>query len=193
MVSGSRAMSKPSLFLVPDPLSAGEGTAALPTVPDLAGLFRDHAGFVAALGTKLLGREAEVDDLVQDVFIRAMRGLKNLRDPGAVRGWLAAIAVRQASGRLARRRLLRVLGLDTAHDYEWIADESLDEQDRAALVDVYRALDNLPPRLRIPWVLRFAQGEQLDTIASLCGCSRATVKRRLEAAQTQLEGYLIHE
>ena len=186
-------MSKPSLFLVQDPLTPGAGTSALPTRLDLAILFRDHAGFVAALGTKLLGREAEVDDLVQDVFIRAMRGLKNLRDPGAVRGWLAAIAVRQASSRLGRRRLLRALGLDSPQDYEWIADESLDEQDRAALVDVYRALDNLPPRLRIPWVLRFGQGEQLDAIATLCGCSRATVKRRLDAAQAQLEGLLVHD
>lgn len=186
-------MTKPSLFVVQGPMTAGADVAAIAAPPDLAALFREHSGYVAALGTKLLGRESEVDDLVQDVFVRAMRGLKNLRDPGAVRGWLAAIAVRQAFGRLARRRVRRALGLDAPPDYEWIADEGLDDQDRAALVDTYRALDALPPTLRVPWVLRFGEGEQIDSIAALCGCSRATVKRRIDAAQAALERELKHD
>jgi RNA polymerase sigma-70 factor (ECF subfamily) len=184
MTQGKRTLHLVHSQPAPDAL---QEPPSLAQKPDLASLFREHSRYVAALGTRLLGRENEVDDLVQDVFIRAMRALPQLRDPAAARGWLAAIAVRQAYTRLARRRVLRTLGLDRDYDYEWIAEDTLDERDRAALVDVYRALDGLDPSLRVPWVLRYGQGEQIDGIAELCGCSRATVKRRIEAAQAVLD------
>ncbi len=48
---------------------------------------------------RLLGRDDQIDDVVQDMFMVAMRNLHRLRDPGALKGWLATITVR-FSGRL---------------------------------------------------------------------------------------------
>ena len=45
----------------------------------------------------------EVDDLVQDVFVEVLRGLKRLREPAAFKGWLAQITVRTATRRLRQR------------------------------------------------------------------------------------------
>src|SRR5215470_14551684 len=70
--------------------------AAKPTLepPGLADLFRRYARYVATIGLRLLGRDDELDDLVQDVFIEAHRGLHGLRTPDAIKGWLARITVR---------------------------------------------------------------------------------------------------
>ena len=53
--------------------------------PALAELFRRYARYVATIGFKLLGRDDELDDLVQDVFIEAHRGLHQLRDLDAAK------------------------------------------------------------------------------------------------------------
>jgi RNA polymerase sigma-70 factor (ECF subfamily) len=51
---------------------------------------------------------------------------------------------------------------------------------------IYRLLDELPANERLAWTLRHIEGEQVEAVASLCGCSLATAKRRIAAAQTFL-------
>src|SRR5262245_54521096 len=69
-------------------------------------VFRLHAPYVGALVLKLIGRAGYVDDVVQDVFIQAHRGLGKLRDPELVRPWLRRIAVRRARRWLRKRWVL---------------------------------------------------------------------------------------
>src|SRR6187431_1395413 len=77
---------------------------------DLDGLYRRYAPYVAAVAHRLLGRDDEVEDTVQEVFVAAIRGLAQLREPAAVKGWLARVCVRNAHRRLRRRRVLALVG-----------------------------------------------------------------------------------
>ena len=88
--------------------------------PDAA--FRRYAPYVAAVAHRLLGRDDDVDDTVQEVFIAAVRGMHQLRDEGALKGWLARVAVRVARRKLKTRKLRRFFGLDEAPTYETVAD-----------------------------------------------------------------------
>jgi RNA polymerase sigma-70 factor (ECF subfamily) len=45
----------------------------------------------------------------------------------------------------------------------------------------------VPPRDRIAWTLRYIEGQQLEEVAGICGCSLATAKRRISAAQERIE------
>jgi RNA polymerase sigma-70 factor (ECF subfamily) len=157
---------------------------------DLDALFERFAPYVASIGKRLLGREDEVDDLVQEVFLSAVRGIHGLRDPDAAKAWLATVAVRNAHRRLRRRRVLRWLGLADEVSPDDLVDESVSPERRAKLVRVYALLDRLPPDQRIAWILRHVEGERLDVVARLCGCSLATAKRRITAAHEFLEGSL---
>jgi RNA polymerase sigma-70 factor (ECF subfamily) len=51
---------------------------------------------------------------------------------------------------------------------------------------VYRALDRLGTAERLAWTLRHVEGERLDAVAQLCGCSLATAKRRIAAANAHV-------
>ena len=157
---------------------------------DLDALFERFAPYVASIGKRLLGREDEVDDLVQEVFLSAVRGIHGLRDPDAAKAWLATVAVRNAHRRLRRRRVLRWLGLADEVSPDDLVDESVSPERRAKLVRVYALLDRLPPDQRVAWILRHVEGERLDVVARLCGCSLATAKRRITAAHEFLEGSL---
>ncbi len=166
-----------------------EAVAAAPSFDDL---FRRYAPYVAAIGLRLLGRPDETDDLVQDVFLAVHRGLDRLRDPRTIRGWLATIAVRMAGRRLRRRRLRRWVGLDAHAEYGAVLRTEAQQEDRALVASVYRALDLLPAAARIAWCLRYMEGEPLSGVAALAGCSLATAKRRIAAAQAALEEALSH-
>ncbi len=79
-------------------------------------IFQRYVGEVGDLATRLLGRVADADDVVQDTFVDGLAGLETLRDPRALRSWLLGIAVRRVQRRHRRRALLRRLGLDRGLD-----------------------------------------------------------------------------
>jgi RNA polymerase sigma-70 factor (ECF subfamily) len=154
---------------------------------DLDTLFRRYAPYVAAVAHRLLGRDDDVDDTVQEVFLAAVRGLKAVRDPQAIKGWLACIAVRSARKRLRTRRMRTFLGLDDPAAYGSVVDPAASPEQRALLARVYRVLDGLPVNDRIAWTLRHVEGEPLESVATLSGCSLATAKRRIAAAMRTIE------
>jgi RNA polymerase sigma-70 factor, ECF subfamily len=153
---------------------------------DLESAFRRFSGYVATIGLRMLGRREDVDDLVQDVFVAAAKGLAHVRDPRATRAWLATVAVRTARTKLHHRRLKRLLSLDEKPDYYDIADERASPETRVLLAKVYAILDRLPVDQRLAWTLRCIEGEQLDRVALLCHCSLATAKRRIERAEAAI-------
>ena len=154
---------------------------------DFDRVFREHAAYVAAIGLKIMGRDDDLDDLVQEVFIEAHRGLRRLRDPRSIKSWLARITVRRTIRKLRRTRALMLFGLDAPSDYAEIADASATPDERAQVALAYRALQRLPAAERAVWVLRHVEGESLDAIAQMCACSKSTVQRRLRLAQKTLE------
>lgn len=151
-------------------------------------LFRRHSPMASALALRLMGRDADLDDLVQDSFVAALRGLDGLREPQAFAGWLAAIVVQTAHKLLRRRRLSRRLGL---YRPDPIDADALIARDAPAdavveLRALYGLLEELPPKIRVPLVLRRVEGHSLDEVADLMGCSLATVKRAIAEGERQL-------
>jgi RNA polymerase sigma-70 factor (ECF subfamily) len=154
---------------------------------DADAIFRRYARYVASIALRLSGRDDEVDDTVQEVFLQALRGLHEIRGEEATRGWLRLVTVRIVRRRLRRRRLLRFVGLDESPSFEDVPTRGASSEDLVVLRRVYTVLDSLPADLRIAWLLRHGEEERLEDIASACECSLATVKRRIGAAQEQLE------
>jgi len=67
-------------------------------------------------------------------------------------------------------------------------DASPEQRAELALID--RALRRLPLKLHTPWILRHVIGDSLDDIAVACGCSLATVKRRIGDAEARVRRHL---
>ena len=164
----------------------GTSQPAVLVSDDFDQVFRRFAPYVAAIGLKLLGRDDDLDDLVQDVFLEAHRGLARIRDPGALKSWLATIAVRRASRRLRRQKLWTWIQPSAPLDHGDIVDPAATPEERAHVAMTYRWRDKLPTGQRVVWVLHHVEGESLDVIARLCACSKSTVQRRLRAAGNTL-------
>jgi RNA polymerase sigma-70 factor (ECF subfamily) len=176
------------------PISAGDAER-VPRTLSLDEAYRRFAPYVAAIGVRILGRSDELDDLVQDVFVEATRGIAGLSSPEALKPWIARITVRTAVRRLRRARFFRAvhLQIDDAQDYESLASSDATPEQRALIARVYRALDQLAANDRAAWVVRYVQGETLEQGAELCACSLSTYQRRLRRASELLDKRLPHE
>src|SRR5262249_48493994 len=138
-------MSRPVLHLVgsrtggaPEPEVEASGPPSL----ELRDVFRAHSAYVATLAFRLLGRDDEVDDVVQDVFLSALSGMQRLRSAGAVRSWLSTVTARKVARRIRGRRLRAVFfGASSEVDYEDVASTDADPEQRAQVARLYAALD----------------------------------------------------
>jgi RNA polymerase sigma-70 factor (ECF subfamily) len=146
-------------------------------------LYRRHVRYVAAVVQRLLRHDAEVDDVLQQAFAKAYAHADELRDPAGFRAWVVRIAAREALDTLDRRRRASRL----ARAVEGVAPAVSDPADRARVEALACALEQLPPKLQLPWVLHEIGGETLPEVARICDLGLSTVKRRLAEASTLID------
>lgn len=147
-----------------------------------AAIYREHGPMVHAL---LLARvpPADADDLTQEVFLLAWRRLGELRDGGALRGWLAAIA-RTCVADFARsngRRQGREAAAARAH-----AGAEPGEDSRAGAEAVLGLIRALPEAYREPLTLRFIAGLNGPQIAACLGMTPGSVRVNLHRGYVML-------
>jgi RNA polymerase sigma-70 factor, ECF subfamily len=169
------------------PQSATRPIESLPPidapVPSARSLFTQYHRYVGKVGQSVLGTAGDVDDLVQDVFVAALKDVHKLRDPGRVRGWLATVTLRMAR----RQRFSRAqTPVSLTEELPEIVDETLSPEQRTELSAQLEQILGLPEELRTPWLLRHWDDMTLHDIAAQCGISLSTAQRRLTLAQTRL-------
>jgi RNA polymerase sigma-70 factor (ECF subfamily) len=164
---------------------ANEGREQAGSAMGAEALFRAHARFVAAFVTKLGATKAEVDDLVQEVFIVAHTKGGYQPGPAHPRTWLAAIALRvtRAKQRTTARR--REDTSATAFDAMTAAGKDPGEALEVAesLGRVQRALDTLDLEHRAAFILYEIEGESCQAIADALDVPVGTVYSRLHTAR----------
>jgi len=119
---------------------------------------------------------SEVDDLVQDVFLLALRKLPSLREPGAFAGWLIAIARNRANDFHRRTRAANPI----AEEY---GSASPDEGEARTALEAIRSL---PEAYRETLVLRLVEGMSGPEIATRTGLTPASVRVNLHRGMKQL-------
>jgi RNA polymerase sigma-70 factor (ECF subfamily) len=146
-------------------------------------LYRKHVRYLAGVAYRIYGDDVELEDTIQEVFLEAHRGLHNLTDPKRLRPWLVTIAVRRSQKRIGKRVRRRALAAAVGQS----GPKCGDQRDQARVNALYEALDQIAEQLRVPWILRNVEGYSLAETAEICGISVATVKRRLNRAQTRID------
>ena len=152
-------------------------------------LVRATSSDTYSLARRLVGDEDDARDVVQEVYLRAFRGIRRFRGDAQFSTWLHRITANCAATHLGRRRRHRheELGDDPAvpdaspaHDPELVAESH-------ALRDLLTAeLAELPPRLRAVVVLRDVYDLPHEAIATELGISVAAAKVRLHRARKRL-------
>jgi RNA polymerase sigma-70 factor (ECF subfamily) len=142
----------------------------------------EHPLFYYAI--KLTGTQDKAFDVLQEVWIRALRGIRKLKDASAVRAWLYnlthAAAVDRFRHERARERAEEIHSesFDASGEIQFSADDAL---------VIHQALDRLEPKHRAVLVLFFLEEFSLEEIAKILACPEGTVKSRLYYAKKALK------
>jgi RNA polymerase sigma-70 factor (ECF subfamily) len=153
-----------------------------PPAEEFLRLFNEYERYVASIGSRILGANNGVDDLVQEVFLVIYQEFHKLRELSSVKAWLATIATRVAWRQRGRPWLYSKLSLTQVEELNPLESTDASPELQADLATLLERLRSMPATLREPWLLRFIDGETLPRIAELCDCSQSTVQRRLREA-----------
>jgi RNA polymerase sigma-70 factor, ECF subfamily len=148
-------------------------------------LYAEHAPGLLRYLRRLTGRGDWAEDLLQDTFVQALKGLERLDSAASPKAWLFAIARHLGVNAINRRRDMAPLAEETA-----VRDARQPDPRRE---DVREAIAALPEKPREALQLRLGDGLNYEEIAQVLGVPIGTVRSRLHAAVKTLRQSLGQE
>lgn len=147
-----------------------------------AEIFKEHGAFVLRLLRRLGVPDADLDDVVQDVFVIVHRSLDRYEERNHLRAWLYRIAVREASRHRRARPPQGTIDVE-----ELTAAPSAGPEERAqqseARADFERLLSVLDDERRAVFVLYEVEELSMEEVVDVVGCPLATGYSRLRSAR----------
>lgn len=150
-------------------------------------LYRAYRDPVWALVVSLVGDSAQAQDVMQNVFFKAFRGLGGFRFQSGLFTWIYRIARNECRNHLRKRNALfvplaAILGSGDEIDRARVSD--LEEARRVAVRD---AVTRLPFKMREVVVLKYVEDLSYTEMSRILGCPPGTVASRLNRALAELE------
>ena len=160
-------------------------------------LIATYQGRVFATARKYARKESEVEDIVQEIFIKAFRKLDSYRMDAPFEHWLMKIAIRTCYDYLRKHQRSRMASFTDIQkeDFDLLEVCGEDETDarhqrEAAKALVHNLLDALKPASRLVLILQEIEGKSVKEIAQLTGWSTALVKVRAFRARKEMRKLL---
>ncbi len=151
---------------------------------------------VYSLALKMLRNPEDAEDVLQDTFLRAYRGIKSFQGHSTFSTWVYRITANSALMKL-RKKKLPTVSIDDADEREvpiniadWApgpVEQLLNEETRQAMSE---AIDALPAEFRQVFVLRDVEGLSNADVAEILDLSVAAVMSRLHRARLKVRNHL---
>ena len=132
---------------------------------------------------------AEAEEVTQEVFLRAFRGLDGFRAEAQLSTWLYRIAVNASLSERSRRTIERSRRAPVT-DAEQLPAPELEPQDPALRARLESALAALPPGYRAVLVLHDIEGLEHEEIGRVLGCRVGTSKSQLHKARAKMRALI---
>ena len=148
------------------------------------------APYVLSVLRKVMGPDRDLEDLLQDVFARALEGIDRVRDAQKLKPWLRSLTVFTARELLRRRKWRSWLPLGNPEEEEDVipyptTTDALEE--RMLLRKVKTVLEALSVDDRLAFTLRHFEGLELTEVAETLKMSLSTAKRRIARAEAEFK------
>jgi len=157
-------------------------------------LINIHAEAVHSLIYSIIGNRYVVEDLAQETFLRALTAIKNYQFKAPFRSWLFRIAVNLCRDHFRRSKVRQIIS-----HFDWHVDDKQEHflidnsqnplinlEKRENKINIHKAINELPPPLRIVLTLRDIQDMTYEEISKTLNWRLGTVKTRLFRARRQL-------
>lgn len=153
-------------------------------------VYRSHHVTVRAFAGRLLGDAVLAEDLVHDVFVALPRAVRRFRGDSSLEGFLIGIAVNLARRHLrASKRRRAALSKLAAEPSSSSMSPDQAASDRELTERLMRALDQLPDKLRVSFVLVQIEERDASEVSALLRVPASTVRARVRAARARLQSF----
>jgi RNA polymerase sigma-70 factor (ECF subfamily) len=155
-------------------------------------LYRAHAGRLYSVALRLLGNNADAEDLLQEIFLAAHRKLDTFRGESALGTWLYRLATNLCLDHLRSRTARSNQITDSLDDETGLFDvpsSTLAEQ-TVTKMDLERALARLPEGCRAAFVLHDVEGLEHREVGEVLGIAEGTSKSQVHKARLKLRAML---
>lgn len=143
-------------------------------------LFSRELPNVVRLLSRLVGHDAEIPDLSNEVMVLGWKRVRSGTEALRFGAFLSGVCVYVARNHLRSKRRRRWLVFGEPEADAPVADR---QEPREALAATYAVLNTLDADARLAFALRFIDGRELTEVAQVMGVSLATAKRRLREAE----------
>jgi RNA polymerase sigma-70 factor (ECF subfamily) len=157
-----------------------------------AAIWRRYLPLVRSRMSRAIGGQ-DIEDHVQEVFLRLFQVLPDLRDPSALRSFIIGITLRVAGTELRRRRGRYWLQLTPSGDLPEPISPPEPDEPREAVARLSAILGNFTPESYRVIELRYVEGKELTEVAQAIDVSLATAKRQLARASARLRAIVQRE
>src|SRR5215471_17971809 len=150
-----------------------------------------YQGLVAAIAYSGTGSLSVSEDLAQETFLTAWKGLASLREPQKLRAWLCGIARRATANFLRKQHREPAQGAESLESVvetaapEAIPVERLISREEEAIL--WRALEQIPESYREPLILFYRENQSTERVAQALDLSQEAVRQRLSRGRKLLE------
>jgi len=149
------------------------------------GIVRRWQGPLVNMAWRYCRDRARAEELAQEAFVRAWRGLATWRQESSFSTWLFALAANVYRNDLKRFPAVN-LPIEEIAEQARAADQQLHLEERSQYEVVRRAVLALPPRYREPVVLFYFHEKDVAAASRTMGLPQGTVKARLSRARELL-------
>jgi RNA polymerase sigma-70 factor (ECF subfamily) len=138
------------------------------------------------LGLKLIGNLSQVDDILQDTFIKAYKSLDKFQGRSSFKSWLYQIFMNTLRNSLRGRPILPIDKLHIHIDFD--GDQSIQRKQVAELIET--VIKKLPPKQQMAVSLRIYEDLSFEEISNIMNCPYDTAKANFRHGLLKLKNLL---
>ncbi|MDH5679292.1 MAG: sigma-70 family RNA polymerase sigma factor [Nitrospinota bacterium] len=165
-------------------------------------LVKKHQARVFYHAMKFLNRQEDAEDILQETFLHAFKGLSSFRGDALFLTWLLKIATNNCLMRLRKNKKMDLISLDKPVEIngselpreimDWSQNPSDQRMESETREYLDKAIARLPEDKRIVLLLKDVEGFSNQEISQTLGMSVAAVKSRLHRARLAMRDLLSH-
>lgn len=158
---------------------------------DFSVLYNQHVGTVRRVVARMVPAN-DLDDLVQDVFVRIYRFQDKFREEADIKTWIHRICVNTVQDHYRKKRWTGLLSFGGDDEPEPVARDN-QEADLQNQNFVEQALQKLSVKERVVVVLFYLEDSTIEEISAALKLPEGTIKSRLHSARTKLQSFMKKE
>ncbi|WP_041327378.1 RNA polymerase sigma factor [Robiginitalea biformata] len=158
-------------------------------------LMRRHNELMYRTIRSYLSREEDIEDCMQEAYIKAYRKLRQFNNESQFSTWLIRIGINEALMRIRKGKQMLTVEINQDAEAPQIPDKSIMNPERItmhreSLAYIEHAIDALPRKYKIVYMLKEVEGLEIKEISKSLDLSNSNVKVRLHRARNMMKEYL---